>query len=565
MSRFDKYTQQPETESVISRFAKYVTPDEPTAQGDAGGAVRAGVYGLAGGAIPFGNTITSGIGAGIAKAAEPFTGDSRSYSELYDQAQADTKATQEAHPVATTVGNIAGIASTIPLSFSKTLAAGEILPSIARGPVNAIPKALSKVGNFVGRGEIAASPAAGIVTKSGVGAANTVLRGVKGALVAAPTGFAYGAGDAPDGQRLESGMQGAADAALIGGGASAALPVAGAALGYGIDGIRNIYKGINARDVEALDGAAQQIKAGSSRAYDAMRQNGAVFKQQSSDNIVSKIENSLMSDGPLNQGLHGKTISVIDDLRTAAQSPDFSLEKVDQWRQLLGQIAGNRTPDNLQDARKASIAIDALDSAVDNIQPQDLVNGTPAAITALNIGRSEYARARKFENITDIIRKSDGDANMLKRELKKFADNSKKTRGFNPAEINALQDASRQSGGEGLLKMLGKFGFDVGSARAAGNTALPALALSGIAGGSVAGGPGTAALAVAGTAARQGQKWIARAKAEDLLKIIEAGGQVSQKQIMNLPPAQGKLFMQTLQQMPPAAAKAAIILDKDTK
>jgi Transglycosylase SLT domain len=187
----------------------------PTQQGDAGGGARAYTYALTGGQIPFGNVITSALGASVARVASPFTGDPRSIGELYDQAQADTKATQEANPLATLAGNITGIATTLPLASIKVLNGTRATTGI-RGVVNEIPDALSKVGNFVRGGSVA---------KAGAGQA--LLRGAKAGAVAAPAGALYGAGEAESGKRFEGALSGAGLAAGVG----AALPVAGSALG----------------------------------------------------------------------------------------------------------------------------------------------------------------------------------------------------------------------------------------------------------------------------------------------------------------------------------------------
>lgn len=279
---------------------------------------------------------------------------------------------------------------------------------------------------------------------------------------------------------------------------------------------RNLARGIVARNVDELDAAYQGIRQNSAQAYNRMRELGATFTPDASINIAKNIENTLTKDGILNPRLHDKTLGLLSDFKEVAEKGDLQLESLDQWRQLFGEVARNfNDPVN---ARKASIVIDAIDDAVGQATAKDLVSGSREAIDALNMGRREYSRARKFEAISDIIRKSDGDANYLKRELKKLADNKKKSSGFTPAEREALKSAATLSTAEGVLKMMGKFGIDLGNSRI-GNTGLPVI------GGLLTGygaGPGIGvALPVAGTAARQGQKYIARGKAENLLKTIE--------------------------------------------
>lgn len=139
------------------------------------------------------------------------------------------------------------------------------------------------------------------------------------------------------------------------------------------------------------------------------------------------------------------------------------------------------------------------------------------AISSLREARREWSRARKFDTVSEIVRKSDGDVDYMKRELRKLADNPKKTRGFNDEERQLLLNASRYGNTEGILKMLGKFG--VSTNMRLGQGALPAIAATvpAIAGG---GGSGVAAIA-GGTAAKYGQKIIGRGKTERLLQEIE--------------------------------------------
>lgn len=184
-------------------------------EGNAGSAGRAFAYGLSGGQIPFGNVITSGIGAGIAKAASPLTGDTRTFGQLYEQAQADTKATQEASPTATLLGNLAGIATTLPAAFSKPVQGAGVIATPAKG--------LKSVSDFATK-MVSATPFKG--TGKLAGAGNLASRMAGGAAVAAPIGGLYAAGEADAGQRGDAFLEGA----MLIGGLGAALPLVGRAL-----------------------------------------------------------------------------------------------------------------------------------------------------------------------------------------------------------------------------------------------------------------------------------------------------------------------------------------------
>lgn len=510
--------------------------------------LRAAAYGLAGGQVPFGNVITSGIGAGIAKAASPFTGDERTYAQLYEQAQADTKAVQEASPTATTIGNIAGIISTLPAAFSKPVQGAGIIATPAKG--------LKSVSDFATK-MVSVAPFKG----GGVGATigNTLARAAGGAAVAAPVGGLYAAGEADAGGRMEAMGEGARNAALIG----AALPVAGAIVGglggAAIKGAKNIKSGITARLPEELDDAALAIREQATRQYTKMRKAGAVFNPQATQNIQNELSQTLVKDGSLNPVLHDKILAVYDDINQSLSKGAVGLEELDQWRQVLGDIAGNFS--DKTNARKATLMIKSIDDVVEKVQPNDLLTGGVEAVDALRAGREAWARQSKFSAVTDIVKNAGNDAYKLKRDLEKMLLNPKKHRGFSNIEMDALRTAARQTTGEGVLKAIGKFGFDIGSSRGIGNTALPTI--GGIAAG-ISGGTGAGVLVpVAGTVARQGQKLLAFGKAEELLKVIEQGGKITNQMIATLPQAEKNKFLKQVMQMPVAKATGIFSAEKD--
>jgi hypothetical protein len=503
--------------------------------------------GLASGLVPFGQRATSALAAG---AIAPFVPET--FGQLYEQAQADTKATQEANPGANLAGAITGAVATIPTAFSKAII-GAIPTQGVRGAINAIPQGLSGIDRFVRGSKVAKD--AGIATKLGA----TALRSVKGAAVAAPVAGLYGAGEAEQGQELEGFTSGAKLGAAVGG----ALPVAGAAIGGVWAGTGRIYRGLKARDAEALEKVGQAIKDKSSAAYAVMRESGATFKPGATNLIIENMQKQLTDDGILNPRLHKKTVELFDDFKNEALDQNITLEGLDQWRQLFGQVAGEFT--DKVNARKASILKSALDDAINELPESAFSTGGPEALTALRTARQEWARQSKFNAVADIIEGSSGDSYKLKRDLEKFRLNPKKTRGWSKDELDALKTAASQTTGEGILKIVGKFGFDLGSGRAVGNTALPALGgiLSGVGAGST--GIGLAVPAV-GTAARVGQKAIARAKADDLLKVIEGGGELTIDMISALPESEkNKLLSRVLQMTPKKSGLAANVETKPRK
>ena len=339
------------------------------------------------------------------------------------------------------------------------------------------------------------------------------------------------------GQSTASAIGSAVDPVLKKAGSAIASPITAP-----IKGSSNLIQGVKARSAEELQKAGMALGRQSSQTYKAFRDAGAQIKPETINSILKNIDSDLVSTGKLNQSLHGKTLSVLEDFKTEAQSGNLSLEGLDQYRQLLGDVIRSDTDIAGRmgaDAFKAKTAIKTIDDSVISLGADDII-GDKNAVNLLTQARKEWSQNRKFGDIARIVERAGGDANKLKRDLSSFLSNPKKTGSFTKDELESLKKAANQTTGEGLLKMVGKFGFDIGSGRSVGNTALPII--GGLGAGAASGGVG-ALVPVAGTAARQAQKWVARGKVENLLNLIEQGGKVSTKQIMDLPAKDAKALL----------------------
>lgn len=174
-------------------------------------------------AVPFGERIVAGIAAPLIAAGTEGRSmwNADDLSASYDQARNTQAVTNEANPTANALGAVAGLANSLPFAIetagSRALAGSGGL----KGLVNAIPQAATKLGNFAGAPIVAEGGSA--LTKF----ANLAGQGVKSAALAAPVNALYAAGAAKEGEQLDA----AADGLILGAGVSAALPVAGGALG----------------------------------------------------------------------------------------------------------------------------------------------------------------------------------------------------------------------------------------------------------------------------------------------------------------------------------------------
>lgn len=202
------------TPEQVLAYAETMQQQKPDTGAKKNQPIKAAALSLASGQIPFGQRISSGLAAG---ALAPFLGQegeniAQTASRLYGEAQDYTKQMQELNPTASGVGTGIGALSTIPAAFSKAPITGtNAIAALAR-PM----KGLIDVGNKVA----GVKPFAGAGMLSGAG--NLAARSLGTAAVAAPTAALYAAGEAPEGEMLQRGAEGAGMGAAVG----AALPIA---------------------------------------------------------------------------------------------------------------------------------------------------------------------------------------------------------------------------------------------------------------------------------------------------------------------------------------------------
>lgn len=269
-----------------------------------------------------------------------------------------------------------------------------------------------------------------------------------------------------------------------------------------------IISGLSARDPETLQQTASNMKSAAGGSFNQMREIGATFNPQKIQNIAASVDEALAQKKMI-PALNPKTLAIVDDLKSAADSGQLGLSELEQYQRLLGRVG------DTEDGVAAGAVKKAIQSHIDSTEQSDLLNGDMKAVQLLAKGRADYSTASRFEEISDILAKANGDPNRIKAGLQRFVADSDNLRGYTNAQIMALRKAANTGVGENILKALGKFGVDF-SKSGVGNTVLPAIAgFSGL--------PGGIPLAIGGTIARQGQKYIARGKAENALKLIERG------------------------------------------
>jgi hypothetical protein len=388
----------------------------------------------------------------------------------------------------------------------------------------------------VGTGGLAAGTKLGAATGNLLRGGNLAARVGKGAVAGAASGAAYGAGTAEYDKSLERAGEGAVSGALVGG----AIPVAGAVASDLLKTGKNAVIGAFAKSPEAVQDAAKSLLKIGGNTYEQMRQVGATFKPSAVQGFLLKDVDTAIAKNNFIPALNPKTTAIIDDLKQKAASGGLGLDQLDQYRRMLGRIGGS------EDGVSAGAARKAIDDFVNSANSTHLVSGDIKAVSLLNKGRAQYAQASKYDDIADILAKADGDPNKIKAGLTRFWKNTDNTRGWTQSEIATLKDAASGSGVEKLLKMGGKFGVDLGSSLNVGNTVAPLVGY----------GVGGGVAPIAGTAARVGQKLAARGKAQNLLNVLEGGGN---------PMGQGGNAISPLLSAPGGATAGAISINRSRR
>lgn len=291
------------------------------------------------------------------------------------------------------------------------------------------------------------------------------------------------------------------------------------------EGGKIIKEGYHARTPEVLDNVALKYEAAAGKHFSDMRKSGVTMKPEITMKAAENVEKALTlpEKGKLNPHLHGETMKVLADMKNHA-TKGFDVEDLDQYRRRLSEVAGKaRRAGNNEDAKKASDAIEAIDEQFENMKktpglPPDVAK----SIDSLQSAQKIWSARRKFETLSDAIKRGEGDPNKIASEFDKILHNPKLHRGFTDEQMKAVEAVAKNTTTEGLLKMAGKFGITVGTGRAAatGNI-IPALEVIGGTMVHGAGLPGYAAV-LGGTAAKQVYKYGKAGKAERALKSIGA-------------------------------------------
>lgn len=238
-----------------------------------------------------------------------------------------------------------------------------------------------------------------------------------------------------------------------------------------------------------------ELKAASRAAYKKAEDAGVVITPESFKKAQGTIASMLEKEG-IDPTLHPATTAALKRI-TETQGP-ITLEKLETLRRIAKSAESTI---NASDRRLATKIVDTIDGYADTLSDADVSAGNPAAASAFREARSFYSRARKADELDELIRRAElsapnfsasGMENAVRTEFRNLAKNERRMRLFTAEERAAITRVAKGGAIENGLRMLGKFA-PTGSL----STAISA------GGGFMAGGPlGAVALPAMGAAAR---------------------------------------------------------------
>lgn len=437
--------------------------------GNDAGPVNAYMYGITGGQIPFGNVVTSGLGAAYAKGSDLFRKenkfDDQSIADLYYQSLADTKVTQDKNQPATLAGNVTGAASVLPMAFSKALY-GKVPTNGLRGKLNEIPEKTSQIYNYIRGGQKAQN--AGKLARAG----RLGLQSAKGAALAVPTGALYGAGEADPEGRLEGAGRGAGVAAAVG----AAGPSAGLAA-------HAVGRGLNKLNTKSIIPGAEQIRQKASELYQLADQRGGVLSANFTDDFLDRL-NKLKPQTEMGQMVGGDdALSVMTEKLNQIRGRPMTLQAAQEIDEIIGDAIDSHVEMGMlkKSGKKLQDVQNLLRGMIDDVDER-FVEGGKEGFDALKEARQMWSSSFKLNDIEKILMRaemSDNPATVIKNGFRTLSTNASKLRGYTPDERKFIEQAAKGNMASDILRTGGSRLIPIITGASTGNLGATAAGAAG--------------------------------------------------------------------------------------
>jgi hypothetical protein len=284
---------------------------------------------------------------------------------------------------------------------------------------------------------------------------------------------------------------------------------------------------------------AQELKAAGAADINAAKNSGLDITASSVGDWSRKVQNDLF-----NSGIHPvdapNTFAKLKELENAPSGSFATASGLQSLRESLGVTAQNFNPNAAKDQLAASRAIKGLDEFIPNVNPKDVLAGTPSAASELfKRGRANYGAAMRSNDLTGtldrantgILERAEVRAqaansgrnldNTIRSKVASLLEKPKEVSGFNDAELEALNSVVSGGPARNTARYVGNL---FGGGGGIGQSGVAALGAGG--GAAVGGVPGALVGGVAPAVVGSGSKAIANAlakrslnKADELIRM----------------------------------------------
>lgn len=242
-----------------------------------------------------------------------------------------------------------------------------------------------------------------------------------------------------------------------GAGLGAVAPAIGQAVGAAARGLTGgKARGLNVPSTKELKGQSRAVRAQA----DAQ---GLVLSDNAFQRMIGRLTR-VADDFGSDPALQPQALSVLRRMKAdAAAGVQPTLEQMDKYHKMLGQVARAKSLERPADGTLAGVLSDRLDGYMRMLGASDVAAGDPqAAMSLVRQHRELWTRAKKSEKIGELLRvaqlRRSGVDKGTRNELMKLFTREKEWRRLTKEEQKALTRAIQGGTTENIINALGMFG-----------------------------------------------------------------------------------------------------------
>ena len=198
---------------------------------------------------------------------------------------------------------------------------------------------------------------------------------------------------------------------------------------------------------EARTPSAEELRQAGKRGYEAFRESGLEIDAQSVKNLASKIESELIDDGIIDE-LAPSTYAILRKLQNPPEGGVATAANLHAATKGFRKAGDSKR--HPAESPGSARALEELESFIERPPAGSVLAGSPAAASKLlKTANRNYAAGKRSERLTEAVIKAERRAksnnsgrnvdNAIRQNLRSVIDSPKKSRGYSPEEIEALE------------------------------------------------------------------------------------------------------------------------------